>query len=506
MNKTFDKLNPWLTKAYALNAALILFEWDNETEASEEASELTARAIEVLSNQYYETIINNDVKKLLRQLSEEKNLTDKERAILKALKKQYDSMEPVPAEEYHAYQGLIARAPSIWAKAKAADDYAMFAPTLKEIIGYQKKFIKYRLKADKRKLRPYDLLLDDYEEGFTMKELDAFFETIKKEIIPLIQKVHREKDKIDKSYNYRAYPIALQRAFNRKLAEHVGFDFKRGVIKESVHPFTTNLHNKDVRITTAYYEHNLESAIFSTIHESGHALYEMHIADELTATPAGSGTSMGMHEGQSRLFENNFGRSRAFWVPLFQNLKDTFPEQLAGIDLDTFILGINKSSPSLIRTEADELTYSLHILIRYEIEKMIFEENVDIDKLPEIWAQKYREYLNVVPKKDSEGILQDIHWACGNFGYFPSYALGNAIAAQIYAHLEQVMPLNDYLKTGNFQPINDYLKEHIHRFGKIKTTNEILQDMMGEDFNPKYYTDYLKEKYENYYSNSKAPV
>ncbi|WP_418463121.1 carboxypeptidase M32 [Frisingicoccus sp.] len=501
MNKTFDKLNPWLEKAYALNAALILFEWDNETEAPEQASELTAKAIEMLSNEYYKTIINDDVKKLIKQLSEEKNLSDKEQAILKDIKKQYDSMEPIPAEEYQAYRGLIARAPSIWSKAKAADDYSMFAPTLKEIIDYQKKFIKYRLKAGKAKFKPYDLLLNDYEEGFTTKELDIFFETLKKELVPLIQTVAAKKDKIGKDYNYKAFPVELQKSFNRKLAEHVGFDFKRGVIKESVHPFTTNLHNKDVRITTAYHEHNLESAMFSTIHESGHAMYEMHIADDLTATPAGTGTSMGMHEGQSRLFENNFGRSRAFWVPLFQKLKDTFPEQLENTDLDTFILGINKSSPSLVRTEADELTYSLHILIRYEIEKMIFEKDVDVDKLPKIWAEKYKEYLGITPEKNSEGILQDIHWACGDFGYFPSYALGTAIAAQIYAHLKQVMPLDDYLEAGNFQPINEYLKEHVHCFGKTKTTNEILHDMMGEDFNPQYYVDYLKEKYGNLYKD-----
>ena len=245
--------------------------------------------------------------------------------------------------------------------------------------------------------------------------------------------------------------------------------------------------------------HNLESAIFSTIHESGHALYEMHIDDDLTATPVGCGTSMGMHEGQSRLFENNLGRSRAFWIPLFEKLKDTYPEALSDVDLDHFILGINKSSPSLIRTESDELTYSLHILIRYEVEKMIFEENADMEKLPEIWAEKHREYLGVTPEKDSEGILQDIHWAGGSFGYFPSYALGNAIAAQIYAHLKKVMPLEDYLEAGNFQPINSYLREHIHRFGKTKTTGEILEEMMGEGFNPQYYIDYLKEKYETLY-------
>lgn len=495
MNTTFNKLKPWLEKAYALNSALILFEWDNETEAPSEASEQTTEAIEILSNEYYETIINPDVKKLLKQLDSEKDLNDKERAIVKDLKKQYESMEPIPQEEYRKYQGLLARASSIWSRAKSADDYDQFAPTLKEIVEYQKKFINYRLKSGKKKTRPYDLLLNDFEEGFSMKELDTFFETLKKEIIPIIHKLSKKKEDINKDYNYRYYPVERQKEFNHMLAEHVGFDFKRGVIKESAHPFTTNLHNKDVRMTTAYDEHNLESAMFSTIHESGHALYEMHIADELTMTPAGCGTSMGMHEGQSRLFENNLGRSRAFWVPLFQKLKDTYPDSLSDVDLDHFIQGVNKATPGLIRTESDELTYSLHIIVRYEVEKMIFEKNADIDKLPEIWAKKYKEYLGVTPEKDSEGILQDIHWSGGSFGYFPSYALGNAIAAQIYAHLKKVMPLDDYLEAGNFQPINDYLKEHVHRFGKTKTTNEILEDMTGEKFNPQYYIEYLKDKY-----------
>lgn len=495
MNTTFEHLIPWLEKAYALKSALILFEWDNETEAPQEASEQTAKAIELLSTAYYEAIINPDVKKLLKQLSKEKDLSVKEAAIVKDIQKQYDSMEPIPPKEYEAYQGLTARASSIWARAKKADDYSLFAPTLKEIIEYQKKFIHYRLKAGKKKMKSYDLLLNDFEEGFTMKELDHFFETLKENILPLVQKATENKDKINKDYNYRTYPVELQKQFNHRLAEHVGFNFKKGVMKESAHPFTTNLHNKDVRITTNYDEHNLESAIFSTIHESGHALYEMHIDDDLTMTPVGEGTSMGMHESQSRLFENNLGRSRAFWVPLFKELKELYPDSLKDVDLDQFILGINKSAPSLIRTESDELTYSLHILIRYEIEKMIFEENIDIDRLPEIWNKKYEEYLGVTPEKDSEGILQDIHWAGGSFGYFPSYALGNAIAAQIHAHLKKVMPLETYLEQGNFQPINEYLKDHVHRFGKTKTTNEILTDMMGEAFNPQYYIDYLKEKF-----------
>ena len=501
MNPTFKELTPWLDKAYALNTALVLLEWDAETEAPAEAEEMNAKAVEILSTEYYKTIINDDVKQLLLKLSDTENLSSKEASIVKELKKQYDDMEPIPQEDYQAFRGLIARGPSIWAKAKQHNDYESFAPTLKEIIDYQKKFIEYRLKASGKKTRPYDLLLNDYEEGFTMKELDEFFINLKKEIVPLLQMVVSKKDKIDKTYNHLNYPADKQKPINRMLAEHVGFNFNRGVIKESVHPFTTNLHNRDVRITTHYYEDNLESALFSTIHESGHALYEMNISDELTGTPVGTGVSMGMHESQSRLFENNFGRSREFWIPLFDQLKETYLENLADIDLDHFILGINKSTPSLIRTEADELTYCLHIMVRYEVEKMIFEENASMNDLPNIWNQKYEEYLGITPDNDADGILQDIHWATGSFGYFPSYALGTAIAAQIQAHLRTVMPLEKYLEEGNFAPINDYLAKHIHSFGKTKTTNELLLDMMNESFNPQYYIDYLKNKYTDLYKN-----
>ena len=331
--------------------------------------------------------------------------------------------------------------------------------------------------------------------------MDVFFAKLKAEIVPLLEMVVAKKDKIDKTYNHLSYPADKQRVFNKMIAKHVGFDFKRGVIKESAHPFTTNFHNRDVRMTTHYYEDNLESAIFSTIHESGHALYEMHIGDDINGTPVGTGVSMGMHESQSRLFENNFGRSREFWASLYDKLKEMYPENLAGISLDHFILGINKSTPSLIRTEADELTYCLHIMVRYEVEKIIFGGDVSIEELPSIWNKKYEEYLGICPETDSEGILQDIHWAGGSFGYFPSYALGTAIAAQIQAHLRRVMPLEKYLEDGNFEPINAYLAEHIHQYGKTKTTNELLIDMMGEGFNPQYYVDYLKEKYTALYKD-----
>lgn len=275
--------------------------------------------------------------------------------------------------------------------------------------------------------------------------------------------------------------------------------FIKVIIKESEHPFTTNFHNKDVRITTHYYENNLESAIFSTIHESGHAIYEMNIADEITMTPIGTGASMGMHESQSRFYENVIGRSPQFWKSIYPKLQETFPQQLNEISFEKFIEGINRVETSLIRTEADELTYALHIMVRYELEKKMFEEDIDFQKLPELWNQLYQEYLGVTPPNDSEGILQDIHWAGGDFGYFPSYAIGSAVAAQIYAYMQKHTAIDEWIETGNFEALKNYLRDHLHQYGAIYNTNELLLQLTQETFNPQYYIDYLKNKYTQLY-------
>ena len=228
-------------------------------------------------------------------------------------------------------------------------------------------------------------------------------------------------------------------------------------------------------------------------------MYEQGISDEITMTPIGGGTSMGMHESQSRFYENCLGRSYEFWLPIFDKVKEFFPEELSGVTLEEFYRAINYSAPSLIRTQADELTYSFHVMIRYEIEKLIFNGEVEIADLPAIWNQKYEEYLGVVPQTDAEGILQDVHWSGGMFGYFPSYALGSAIAAQLYHHMEKVMPLKEYLKEANLAPIRDYLKEHIHQYGGAKKTQELLKETTGETFNPDYYVQYLTEKFTRLY-------
>lgn len=327
-----------------------------------------------------------------------------------------------------------------------------------------------------------------------MNELDQFFGMLREELVPLLKKVMESKASIQDDFLTGDFPEEKQEELGRFLAEYVGFDFEKGVFSVSAHPFTTNLHNKDVRITT-HYSRRVDSSLFSVIHEAGHGIYEMGIRDDLTQTLLGQGTSMGMHESQSRFFENIIGRSKDFWIPIYGKVQEIFPDPFEKISLDTFVRAINKVHPDLIRTEADELTYSLHVLIRYEIEKALIEEDLDVEELPRIWADKYEEYLGIRPKTDKEGVLQDIHWSQGSFGYFPSYALGSAFGAQIYYHMKKILDFEGLLRQGKVEVIREYLRENIHQHGKMKTTRQILKDMTGEDFDPRYYIRYLKEKY-----------
>lgn len=498
MSDLFRELQPYLERAGALEAACTLFNWD-QNNAPGESIENTSKIIGTLSGEHYAALINDEVRGLLIKLStkdELEKLSFHEKSIVKVLNKQFHKLSLIPPEEYQHFSMLTAKAYPIWEAAKNNNDYTSYAPVLQEIIDYSKKFAAY---GQKEGQPLYDVALDDYEEGFTMEILDSFFDSLKEALGPLVKKISEKTDVIPRDFLQKFYPADTQKEFCHFLAEYIGFDFNRGLMGESEHPFTTQLHNHDVRITNHYLENKVDSAIFSVIHEAGHGLYEQGIDDAITMTIVGSGTSMGMHESQSRFYENNLGRSLEFWMPVYGKLKDTYPDQLAGVSLEDFYKGINYSHPSLIRTEADELTYPFHIMIRYEIEKAIFSENVTANELPVLWNEKYKEYLGIVPGNDTEGILQDMHWSGGSFGYFPSYAIGSAIAAQIYHHLESVMPIKDYLLQGQLTPIRNYLKEHIHRFGQCKNTQELLMDMTGEGFNPNYYIQYLTEKFTKLY-------
>lgn len=501
MNNDFAALKPYLDKAEAMDTSIRLFEWDTETLAPKAAVEQTAKIVGVLAGEAYNAIMNDEVKTIVYKLSEEikagkaDNLTDIEKGIVKQLKKNYEILENIPSEEYQAYSELQAMGGSIWAEAKNADDFSKFMPTLTSLIEYNRKFAGYRLKEGEK---AYDVLLNDFEEGFNQEVLDRFFGRLKEAIVPLLKRIS-EKPQVEFDFLFKNYPIDKQKEFCSFVAEYLGFDMERGVIAESEHPFTNNLHNKDVRITNHFYENNLESAIFSIIHEAGHGIYEMNIPDELTQTPVGGGSSMGLHESQSRFCENIIGRSKVFWEPIYGRLVETFPEQLKGVELDKFITAINRTEAGLIRTEADELTYSLHVLVRYEVEKKIFNENYPVDKLPELWNDLYEEYLGIRPGSYKDGILQDVHWAGGSFGYFSSYALGNAIGAQLYHQMKKEMNFDELLKKGELSQIIGWLKDKVHKYGRLKNTNEILLLATGEELNADYYVEYLTEKFTREY-------
>lgn len=500
MSQIFEQLIPYLEKHMALQTALALFDWDDATLAPKEAGEYTAKVIGILSEEDFLCLTNPQVKKILEafEAKADSNKDEIECAIVRKVKKNLKKTEAIPKEEKRAYAELQSKSQKAWQKAKKEDDFSIFAPYLKEILEYSKKFAQY---GSTEEQSGYDVLLDDYEETFSVEVLDRFFAKLKTEIIPLLQKIQKQPQ-IEDSFLYQKYEIEKQKEFNRFLAEYMGFDFNRGVMAESEHPFTTGWHNHDVRITTHYYEDNLASAIFSTIHESGHAIYEQGIEDRYTQTVLGEGASCGIHESQSRFMENMIGRSRAFWVPIYGKLVEMFPEQLGEVSLDQFVAAINRVQADEIRTEADELTYCLHIMVRYELEKQMINGEVEVEELPQLWNQKYQEYLGVTPKSDAVGILQDVHWSMGSIGYFPSYALGNAFAAQIYARMQKEMDVEAELSNGNIKAVREFLHGYVHRYGAFKEAREILKEATGEEFNPDYFIDYLKEKYGKLYGIS----
>lgn len=488
----YEALECCLEKTMALQTAMVLFEWDNETLAPRDAAERTAQVVGSLSEQYLALITSDELKKLLEKCREKsEELTPVQQAVVLEVEEELARMECIPPEEYRGFTELTSRATRIWSKAREENDFSQFAPTLQKLVDYQKKFASYRAKKGQRL---YDVMLNTYEKGFDMETLDAFFEELKEEIVPLLSDAAKRSRQVEDSFLHAEYPEKAQEEAARFLAEYLGFDFNRGVLSVSAHPFTTNLHNRDVRITTHYKEW-IDSSIFSVIHETGHALYELGIGDELTQTPVGQGASMGMHECQSRFFENIIGRSQAFWEPIYDTVADWFGEPLRSVKLEDFIAAVNKTVLGLIRTEADELSYALHVLVRYELEKKMIEEDMPAEELPELWNDLYEKYLGVRPKNDSEGVLQDIHWSQGSFGYFPSYALGSAFGAQLYHQMKQEMDVETLLKEGRIREIREWLRERVHRYGKLKTSREILKDVTGEDFTPKYYIEYLKEKY-----------
>jgi len=470
--------------------------WDLETGAPKEGIRKASKVLGFYSGESHKILTDQKFNKNLDLLLENLDLLDTiHKKIVIETKKDIENIKKIPLNEYKEYSELLSKAQSIWAEAREKNDFSLFLPFFKKIIQYKQKYVNYK----GYKEHPYDALLDDYEPGITVKQLDVFFENLKDKLVPLILKINEKKDFISNDLLKLDYSIEKQKEFSIFIAKYLGFDFERGLLKESAHPFSMGLNKYDVRMTTRYFLNDLQPSLFGTIHESGHSLYEQNIGEDIWETRLGGGNSMGIHESQSRLYENLIARSFEFWIPIYPKLQEIFPENLKNITLEEFYKAINKSQSDLIRVEADELTYSLHIILRYEIEKELIEGKIIPEELPKIWNERMEKYLGVTPPNDSDGVLQDVHWAAGLFGYFPSYALGSANASQIMNTMRDKLDVDTILKDGKLEEIKEYLGENIHKYGKLKDPNEIMEISTGETPNSKYYVDHLIKKYSKLY-------
>ena len=423
------------------------------------------------------------------------NLDKHMQAMYRLAKKDYDEGTKIPPEKVQAYAELTEESTAVWAKARKENDFKAFSPYLKRVIAMKREFLELRADEIPAGGRPYDIFLNDFEEGMTIAKYDDFFEKLKAVVVPLIKQVAASKKKIETDFLKQKVDIATQRKISDVLSKKIGYDLNRGYIGEAAHPFCNNSGKTDVRITTRYHENDFMSSLYSILHECGHAIYEQNIGDDIAETNLGGGTSSGLHESQSRFYENVIGRSLAFWEYIIYDLKALLPKEFANCTPQQFFEAANQSKPSLIRVEADELTYSLHIIIRYELEKMIFSGEVEVDELPALWNKKYREYLGITPLSDEDGVMQDIHWSCGLFGYFPTYALGSAYAAQMLYYMSKEMDVDELIHKGDFAAITKWLEEKIHRHGSVYTPNELMEASFGEQLDGEHYAKYLKDKF-----------
>lgn len=496
VQEAVEALKKWERTQAAYNHAIGVLELDSVTAAPKDTWEGRGKTMEVLSQVQYDLMANPENGVLLTFLESNADQLDAQTAReVEVLRKNYDQIHRIPEEEYVAYTVLLNEAQAAWHKAKEESKFELFQPSLEKIVEYNRRFAGY-YNPD---MAPYDALLNEFEEGMCTTVLDGFFLELRKTIVPLLERV-KNAPQIDNSFLHRHYPVAGQRDFSDYLMDVMGLERSHCGIAETEHPFTTNFNNRDVRITTHYHEDDLACSMYSVIHEGGHALYELSCDDKYNYSALSGGISMGIHESQSRFYENLIGRSDEFIHAIFPKMKEIFPEQLADVDAAMFYRAVNRAEASLIRTESDELTYCLHIMVRYELEKKLIEGTLAVKDLPQAWNALYREYLGVDVPDDRSGCLQDSHWSGGAIGYFPSYALGSAYGPQILKKMEEeIGDVWVQVAQGDLSRISGWLKEKIHCHASMYKPRQLFESVCGP-FDPRYYTDYLTEKYEKLYN------
>lgn len=483
-----------LKEQYIYRETLALISWDMHTCLPKKGLEQRLETVGFLSEKLHELQTSSRMKELIELFKEDAADRVLQKSALEC-EKIYNKQCVIPAKEYKEYVMLRSKSEALWQEAREKSDFSLFQPYLEKIVEYNKRFANYWGYEN----HIYDALLGQYEPGITVKTLDEVFPKLRKELTTLLKKIQESKVEADSSPLYHYFSEQNQEALSLELINRIGYDLEAGRMDTSVHPYTFGISQSDVRITTRYNENDFQIAVFSALHEAGHGLYEQNFSESLKNTPLAEASSMGMHEAQALFWEGFIGRSKAFWETNADLLEKYAPAGIHTLSLEQIYHSLHAVKPSFIRVEADEVTYPLHIMIRYELEKGLLTGEIKAADLPQIWNEKMEEYLGIRPETDREGVLQDIHWASGDFGYFPSYTLGYIYASQLHSALSKTVDIEETVRQGQFSPIKQWFTKNVYQYGKMKKPLEIIEDLSGEQLNPDHFVHYLNKKYKKIY-------
>jgi carboxypeptidase Taq len=495
-----EELKTRLADVVHLQQAAALLGWDQQVNMPPGGAEARAEQLALISRLAHEMFVADEVGQLIDDAAAEvKGLGygSQEAATVRVAKHDYDLQTKIPTDLVEEIARTQTLAHGVWAKAREENDFPAFVPMLEKIFDLMRRAVD----ALGYKDRMYDALLDQYEPNMKTADVERLFDDLRAELVPFVAAIFERLDAVDSRPIHLNYDLDKQKAFGLKVIQQLGYDMTRGRQDPSVHPFTTNFSINDVRITTRYYEDYMPTALFGSIHEAGHAMYEQGSDQKLEGTILAGGTSLGVHESQSRLWENVVGRSRNFWQYYYPELQTTFPAQLGQVDLETFYRAINAVSRSLVRVEADEVTYNLHIMLRFELENALLEEKLAVEDLRDAWNAKMKSYLGITPPDDGKhGVLQDVHWSSCLVGYFPTYSLGNFLAAQYWDKAVADVPsIPADIARGEFSTLLNWLHENIHQYGRIYWPSELTERITGETIQVHSFLKYLKAKFKNIY-------
>ncbi len=496
MSGNLEKLKEILGEVSDLNHAASVLGWDQQVNMPPGGAEARGNQLATLGKISQEKFTSDEVGRLLEDLNKEyPDPETDEGAMIRVAARNYDKAKRVPPE-FVAEQAVAGtKGVEAWVEARKKSDFSIFRPYLEKNVELVRKYISFFPPTD----HPYDVLLDDFEPGLPTAEVLGIFGNLRPKQVALIKAISEAKqvksDFLKKSFNEKKVW-----EFGEKIITKFGYDFSRGRQDKAPHPFETTFGVNDVRITNRFEKDAPLATLFSAMHECGHALYELGSNPAYERTPLAGGTSLAVHESQSRMWENLVGRSLPFWEHFYPELKKTFPSQLGNVNAKTFYKAINRVEPSFIRVNADEATYNLHIMLRLEIEIGMVDGSIAVKDLPEIWNAKMRDYLGVTPPNDAQGVLQDIHWSYGSIGYFSTYALGNIISAQLWEKINKdIKHLEDQLRKGQFAELREWLRTNIHQFGHKYDPRDLVRKVTGQDIDSAAYVRYLTKKYTDIY-------